>query len=79
MGNLSDGISTNHQNKVRNIRAYAEGVEHRMANTAINNPITDNPHSDTGSEEHISWDEGWNDADSGTVEEHVAGHGRTAP
>lgn len=78
MATLCDGIATNHQKQLNNVRAYAEGAEHRLADTALNNPITDNPHV-AGSEARASWDEGWNDANSGTIEPCVASPNRVAP
>ena len=79
MTNFCDGIATNHQKIIKNANAYAEGAEHRLADTAANNPITDNPH-EANSEANASWDQGWNDANGGTMQPCVAGYNeRVAP
>jgi hypothetical protein len=77
-GKNTDGVNTG-KPKWKDVRAYAEGVEHRMADTATNNPKTDNPHGADRVGEAASWDAGWDDANAGTVEQHVAGWNRTAP
>lgn len=79
MSNICDGIATHFQKQLNNSRAYAEGAEWRLADTAINHPISDNPHDGTGSDAETCWDEGWNDANAGTIEACVAVGGRTAP
>ncbi len=78
-GKMCDGVSTNNTKKYKNVKAYAEGVEYRMTDTALNHPITDNPWDGTNTPEETSWDAGWNDANGATVEPCVAGFDRTAP
>lgn len=62
-GKISDGNDASLQ-EIRNSRAYNEGMEHRAADTATNNPITDNPYDGEGTEEETAWDAGWNAADA---------------
>ncbi len=61
-GTNLDGSDT--QWDLKSIRAYEEGVAHRQADTAINNPITDNPWDGLGTPEETAWDQGWNDANT---------------
>ncbi len=77
-GKLCDGVAAHTQKIIKNSKAYCEGAEHRFADTALNNPITDNPH-EASSEARASWDAGWNDANTGAVEGCCAGPNRTAP
>ena len=67
MGNVCDGVATHIQKTLRNTKAYAEGVEYRFGGTALQRPITDNPHV-SGTEEADCWDAGWTGADTDTVE-----------
>lgn len=47
--------------------AFCEGMAHRLSDTALNAPITDNPYSDTPSGDtdlRAAWNQGWNTADA---------------
>lgn len=85
MGNLCDGVATNHQKQLKNSRAYCEGVDYRFEGTAAQRPITGNPEDGIGSEAEAAWDAGWTDAHgdglgaNGTVEPCSARRGQTAP
>ena len=51
-------IFASHQNK-----AWDAGWRHRYADTAANNPITDNPYdANVLPVEKAAWDNGWNEA-----------------
>lgn len=78
-GKMCDGDINNNTKKYKNVKAYAEGVEYRMTDTALNHPITDNPHTGLDVDMASSWDKGWQGADTGSVEPCVAGFDRTAP
>ena len=70
-GKLTDG--TDFQLKLKQVKAYAEGVEARMASATPG----DSPHvADT--EDDAAWDRGVADAAAGTVDKCVAGWDRTA-
>ena len=74
MGRWTDGIDTNVQPHLKDVKAYAEGVEARMASATPG----DSPHP-ADSPADLAWDQGVADAEAGEVEKHVAGWGRTAP
>lgn len=64
-GQLDFGINFNNAGAghISAGNAFSEGIYHRAADTAANNPITDNPH-EVGSEDRDAWDRGWTVADS---------------
>ena len=77
-GSWCSGIATDNRHHLMDVRAYAEGAEYRLSDTALNAPITDNPHP-SGTPSADAWDAGWNDADGATIEGCVADPARVAP
>lgn len=76
-GQLCDGrLATDAKNGViQNSKAYCEGMSYRASDTALNAPITDNPH-ESGSEAADAWDAGWtvaDDAAGGAIDKDSAG------
>lgn len=63
-GKQHAGFAPNRFNP-REQKAFCDGMAHRLADTAANNPITDNPFDNTNVEgdNEIAWDAGWNAAD----------------
>ena len=45
-----------------NSKAYCEGMAHRATGTALEAPVTDNPHI-AGSDAAVAWAAGWTVAD----------------
>ena len=77
-GSWCTGVATDNRQHLLDVRAYAEGAEYRLGGTALQRPITDNPHTVSASA-IASWVAGWTDADGGTIEGCVADPTRTAP
>lgn len=48
--------------RIQDSKAFCEGAAYRATDTALNAPITDNPH-ESGSEAADAWDAGWTAAD----------------
>ena len=71
-GKMTAGVPTNSKEDFRRCKAYAEGVEARVAATA---PV--NPHP-SGTPEFTSWATGVNDVLSADVDGCVASPGRAA-
>jgi len=59
-GQMSFGSDYNNAGagRIRDGRAFSEGVMHRAQGTAVAYPITDNP-LESGSEAAVAWDAGW--------------------
>jgi len=60
-GQLCWGVAIKSSDK-RDTKAYCEGMAYRASDTALNAPITDNPH-EAGSSAAVGWDAGWDIAD----------------
>ena len=61
-GNLCDG-HTGRNGKVKDSKAYCEGMAYRQSGIGTDVPVTDNPH-EAGSDAATAWDAGWNAADA---------------
>lgn len=48
--------------ELRNSKAFCEGMAYRASDTALNAPVTDNPHV-ANSDASVSWIDGWTVAD----------------
>ncbi|GAG13506.1 unnamed protein product [marine sediment metagenome] len=60
----------------KNSQAFCDGMRHRAADTAANNPLTDNPEDGLGSDFESAWDAGWAAADDeagGSISKDEAG------
>jgi hypothetical protein len=68
-------VTPNNYVRVRNMRAYEEGVQNRMVDLG---QLVDNPHP-VGSPEALLWIEGWSDASGGTIDHMSSYHGDIEP
>jgi len=59
---MGSTLKQKNQYRIRESRAFCEGVAHRTSGTAIAKPVTDNPHP-AGSSASIAWIDGWDIAD----------------
>jgi len=61
-GKLCTGFKTNNSFRLRDSKAYCEGLEYRIGGTWAERPDTDNPHP-IYSSAYWSWEIGWLHAD----------------
>lgn len=61
-GDLCDGHA-NRNGKVKDSKAYCEGMSYRASGIGTDVPVTDNPH-EAGSDAWVAWLAGWNAADA---------------
>lgn len=75
-GVFCNGVDTD-QPYVSESRAYCEGMLYRAGGTALQRPITDNPHAVASDPiDNANWDRGWTLADDnagGTISKADAG------
>lgn len=57
-GKKCNGVDSYSAVKVQNSKAFCEGMAYRASDTALNAPVTDNPH-EAGSEAATCWAAGW--------------------
>jgi len=69
-GKLCYGAAAGNAGKLRNSKAFCEGLEHRALGAGVTYPVTDNPH-ESGSEASDAWILGWtvaDDAETSTID-----------
>ncbi len=72
------GRVTNSGSTVKETKAYAEGAIYRASDTALNAPVTDNPHA-AASDAGIAWIAGWDLAETLKDTTDTVPHGCLAP
>ena len=60
-GKFCTGVTNNNNgpSRIRDMKAFTEGLEYRAGGTTVSRPASDNPHDGLGNNAETSWDEGW--------------------